>query len=415
MAPERGLPPSITILEEAESITTDLLTVQADVEITARLRQIELLQGMRERRGYDPAPVVDESDLSDVRITGKTPVIAPGPLAGLLPITPESAETTRDSRKAVTDILRGEDDRLAVVVGPCSIHDPEAALEYSRHVKRWRTLYGADVEVVMRAYMEKPRTERGWKGFVYDPRLDESDDINLGVVAMRLVASQITNGGVPIAMERLNALTPQYVNGLVTYDAIGARNTTDQKAREYGSGTSSPVGYKNTPEGSIMAAAEAVVSANGPHAFLGMDLNGTLTQINTAGNPAAHVILRGDSRGPNYSAKHIELVTRLLAKKGLLGAIVIDASHGNSFKQADRQAEVLLDVGTQLAGGSVAIRGVMLESNLVAGAQKLIKGRKNELVYGQSITDECIGLDQTETLLASLAQAVQKRREVVYI
>jgi 3-deoxy-7-phosphoheptulonate synthase len=259
----------------------------------------------------------------------------------------------------------------------------------------------------MRAYMEKPRTELGWKGFIYDPLLDESDDINLGVAATRMLTCQITELGVPIAMERLNALTPQYVNALVAYDTIGARNTTDQKSREYASATSSPVGFKNTPEGSIEAAAQAVVSANGGHAFLGMGMDGTPNQINSTGNSTAHIILRGAADGPNYSAEHIAKTKQILAAKGLKQSIVVDASHGNSRKQASQQKVVIADICRQVSGGEPAICGVMIESNLVAGQQKL--GDPAALIYGQSITDECVGLAETTEMLAMLAKASQAR------
>jgi 3-deoxy-7-phosphoheptulonate synthase len=210
------------------------------------------------------------------------------------------------------------------------------------------------------------------------------------------------------AMERLNALTPQYVNALVAYDTIGARNTTDQKSREYASGTSSPVGFKNTPEGSIEAAVQAVVSANGGHAFLGMGMNGVPNQINSSGNSTAHVILRGDANGPNYSAEHIAETKHMLEKKGLIQSIIVDASHGNSGKQASRQKEVIADVSRQVASGETAICGVMIESNLVRGNQKL--GDPKDLVYGLSITDECVDTNETEEMLAMLADASSVRK-----
>ncbi len=261
----------------------------------------------------------------------------------------------------------------------------------------------------MRAYMEKPRSELGWKGFIYDPLLDESDDINLGVVATRMLSCMITDSGVPIAMERLNALTPQYVNALVAYDVIGARTTTDQKSREYASATSSPVGFKNTPEGSVTAAVQAIVSAAGSHSFLGMDLNGLPIQVKSKGNPTGHVILRGDADGPNYSPEHIAATKEKLAKKDLVESIVVDASHGNSGKKAVNQIKVIEGVCDQVANGEEAIIGVMVESNLVAGNQKL--GDPKDLKYGCSITDECVDVDETADMLAKLAAAVEKRRQ----
>lgn len=410
MSPEQGIH-NTTILEESARIRDELMTVEAAVDLEAHSLRADLLKNVRQRLGYEATKAGFESELIDSRITTKTPVITPESLSVVLPVSEQSVATTSQSRQQITQILTHQDERIVVIVGPCSIHDAEAALEYAEQAKKWRQQYGLDLEIVMRAYMEKPRTELGWKGLIYDPNLDESDDINLGVVATRLLACQITDMGVPIAMERLNALTPQYVNGLVAYDAIGARNTTDQKAREYASGTSSPVGFKNTPEGSIEAAAQAVVAANGSHAFLGIGMNGTPNQINTTGNETAHIILRGDNDGPNHTADHVAVAKELLKSKNLQPSIVIDVSHGNSLKRASNQVEVIADVARQIALGEIAIRGVMIESNLLGGNQKLIS--KSELVYGQSITDECSGIEETEDMLAALAGAVQQRRTIV--
>jgi 3-deoxy-7-phosphoheptulonate synthase len=397
-----------TILDEAARVKDVLIEVQKQVETVTQEAATELLKDGRKKLGYDDPKAADDKTIIDIRIKDKTPVITPRMLAAVLPVSEESLKTTRDSRLAITDILEHQNDRLVAVVGPCSIHDPKAALEYAGHVQKWREQYGNDLEIVMRAYMEKPRTELGWKGFIYDPLLDESDDINLGVVATRMLACRITDMGVPIAMERLNALTPQYVNALVAYDVIGARNTTDQKAREYASATSSPIGFKNTPEGSVTAAAQAIVSASGAHAFLGMGMNGAPNQLNSKGNPTGHIVLRGDAAGPNYSAEHIATTKTLLEKKGLLQSIVVDASHGNSDKKAALQMNVIENICRQIARGETAICGVMVESNLVAGAQKL--GDPTTLVYGQSITDECVNVTETAEMLAKLAAAVGKRR-----
>ncbi|HZL08168.1 MAG TPA: 3-deoxy-7-phosphoheptulonate synthase [Candidatus Dormibacteraeota bacterium] len=402
-------PPITNILDEAGRIKSALLKIQAKVEAAASTAEAELLKDCQSELGYnleEAAPSAPQA-LINTRIAAVTPVITPQMLAAVLPVSDNSAHTTGQSRQTIVDILDHRTPKLLVIVGPCSIHDPKGALEYAGHVRRWREQYGDNLEIIMRAYMEKPRTELGWKGFIYDPLLDESDDINLGIVATRLLACQITDLGVPIAMERLNALTPQYVNALVAYDTIGARNTTDQKSREYASGTSSPVGFKNTPEGSIEAAVQAVVSAKGGHAFLGMGMNGAPTQVNSIGNETAHVILRGDAHGPNYSADHIAKTKQILLAKGLSPSIIVDASHGNSGKQADRQKIAVTDVSHQIAGGEAAICGVMIESNLVAGRQKL--GDPADLVYGQSITDACVGLDETEAMLAELAEASARR------
>lgn len=397
-----------TILDESARVRDLLVDIQKQVEATTRKTADSMLSDSRDRLGYGKIETASDKDLIDSRVAAKTLVVTPKMVADVLPASARSLKTTAQSRQTITGILKHEDDRLLAVVGPCSIHDPKAALEYAAHVKKWRDTYGEDLEIVMRAYMEKPRTELGWKGFIYDPLLDESDDINLGVVATRMLSCMITDSGVPIAMERLNALTPQYVNALVSYDVIGARNTTDQKSREYASATSSPVGFKNTPEGSVTAAAQAIVSAAGAHSFLGMDLNGLPIQVRSKGNLTGHIILRGDSNGPNHSAEHIARTKSLLELKGLQQSIVIDTSHGNSGKQAANQMKVVDDVCRQVAGGETAICGVMIESNLLSGAQKLDEPKK--LVYGQSITDECVNVAETTDMLAKLAEAARKRR-----
>lgn len=397
------------VLDESAKIKNRLLKVQADIEAAAKAAADKLLETARQELGYDETAAAGSDQLVDSRVTSKTTVLTPKLLAGVLPVSKRSAQTTADSRQSIVDILRHKDQRLIAIVGPCSIHDPKSALEYAKRVKEWRERYGDQLEVVMRAYIEKPRTELGWKGFIYDPLLDGSDDINLGLVAARMLACQITDMGVPIAVERLNALTPQYLNALVAYDVIGARNATDQKSREYASATSSPVGFKNTPEGSIQVAAQAIVSAKGKHAFLGIDTSGATKQVNTKGNDTGHVILRGDNNGPNYSAEHIATTKAILHDKGLEESIIVDASHGNSGKKASRQMAVIESISQQVAGGETAICGVMVESNLVAGNQKL--GKPEDLVYGQSITDECVDLQETEKMLDKLSQAAAARRK----
>jgi 3-deoxy-7-phosphoheptulonate synthase len=395
-------------LKESARIKHELLKVQAEIEAVTQAAEAKLMVTTRHQLGYEETADPGSTELVDTRVTSKTTVLTPKLLSDVLPVSKRSAQTTRQSRQVITDILRHKDDRLVVIVGPCSIHDPKAALEYAGHLREWRERYGGQLEIIMRTYTEKPRTELGWKGFTYDPLLDRSDDINLGLVATRMLACQITDLGVPIAAERLNALTPQYLNSLVAYDVIGARSTTDQKSREYASATSSPVGFKNTPEGSIKAAAEAIVSASGKHAFLGIGSNGTTKQVNSSGNDTGHVILRGDAKGPNYSTEHITMTKRILREKGLPESIIVDASHGNSGKQASRQPTVITDICRQAVAGESAICGVMIESNLVAGNQK--PGVLSTLVYGQSITDECAGLPDTEAMLARLADAARKRR-----
>ena len=241
----------------------------------------------------------------NTRISDMNVVVTPEAVATVLPLSAASAATTRAGRRAVTGIMSGADDRLAVIAGPCSIHDPAATLEYAAFIARMRERHGDALEIVMRTYTEKPRTEVDWKGFAYDPYLDGSNHISVGLIATRMLMGAITAMGVPVAAEPLNALTPQYVDGLVTYNGVGARNVTDQTARERVSGFSSVVGFKNSPEGSIDAAVQAVVAARAPHEFLGVDRHGMSAQLSTTGNDTAHVILRGDKDGPNYSAAHI--------------------------------------------------------------------------------------------------------------
>ena len=372
----------------------------------------ELLPDVQRRLGVGPAGDVDLSDLVNARITGLSVVVTPAAVATVVPLPAESATTTRAGRRAVTDILTGADDRLAVIAGPCSIHDPAAALEYAGFLACMRERHGADLEILMRTYTEKPRTEVDWKGFAYDPFLDGSSRISVGLVATRMLMCRITALGVPVAAEPLNALTPQYVNGLVTYNGVGARNVTDQTARERVSGFSSVVGFKNSPEGSIDAAIQALVTARAPHEFLGVH-HGVSAQLSATGNDTGHVILRGAKDGPNYSAAHIADTKRRLAARDLPEVVVVDASHGNSHKNHLRQIDVVRDLAEQIAGGERAIRGVMVESNLVAGRQDLDRGNPGSLEYGKSVTDACVDLPTTEVMLAELAVATRARRAVV--
>lgn len=370
----------------------------------------EALPGVQQRLGVSLPEDVDPGDLVNARITGLSVVVTPAAVAAVVPLSAASAATTRSARGAVTDIVTGRDQRLAVIAGPCSISDPAAALEYAAFLVRMRERHGADLEILMRTYTEKPRTEVDWKGFAYDPFLDGSSRISVGLVATRMLMCRITALGVPVAAEPLNALTPQYVNGLVTYNGVGARNVTDQTARERVSGFSSVVGFKNSPEGSIDVAIQAVVAARAPHEFLGVDAHGVSAQLSTTGNDTGHVILRGAKDGPNYSAAHIAATRQALAARGLPEVVVVDASHGNSQKDHLRQIDVVQDLAGQVAGGEHAIRGVMVESNLVAGRQDLDRRHPEALEYGKSVTDACVDLATTEQLFAELAEAARARR-----
>ncbi|MGY1693927.1 3-deoxy-7-phosphoheptulonate synthase [Geodermatophilus sp. SYSU D00814] len=402
--------PAERILDTATRVADLLVEVQTQVngQIDAALGA--LLPGVRERLGVPPDGDVDLSGLVNTRITGLSVVVTPAAVATVLPLSAASAATTADGRRAVADVVAGRDDRLAVIAGPCSIHDPEAALEYAAFLARMRERHGSDLELLMRTYTEKPRTEVDWKGFAYDPFLDGSSRISVGLVATRVLMGRITDLGVPVAAEPLNALTPQYVNGLVTYNGVGARNVTDQTARERVSGFSSVVGFKNSPEGSIDAAVSAVLTARAPHEFLGVDAHGVSAQLSTTGNDTAHVILRGDRHGPNHSAAHVADTKRRLAERGLPEVVVVDASHGNSQKDHRRQPLVVADLAGQIAAGERGIRGVMIESNLVEGRQDLDQRHPERLAYGVSVTDACVDLPTTEALLAELADAVRARR-----
>ena len=410
MTTRRRIIPADQILDVATRIADQLLDVQTRVNGQIDATLADLLPAVQQRLGVERADDVDLSDLVNTRITGLSVVVTPAAVATVVPLSPESVSTTRAGRRAMADIVGGVDDRVAVIAGPCSIHDPAAALEYAAFLGRMRERHGDDLEILMRTYTEKPRTEVDWKGFAYDPFLDGSSRISVGLVATRMLMCRITELGVPVAAEPLNALTPQYVNGLVTYNGVGARNVTDQTARERVSGFSSVIGFKNSPEGSIEAAIQAVRTARAPHEFLGVDHHGVSAQLSTTGNDTGHVILRGTKDGPNYSAGHIADTKRQLAARGLPEVVVVDASHGNSQKDHLRQIDVVRDLAGQLAAGEWAIRGVMVESNLVAGRQDLDRRHPESLEYGKSVTDACVDPETTEVLLAELAEAARVRR-----
>src|SRR4051795_8989845 len=411
MAPESDMSADL-ILDTSNRIADHLLDVQRQVNGQMDSTQASLLSDVRRELGYPSAATVDLSDLVNTRIAGQSIVVTPEAVATVLPLSAASATTTRLGRRAMADIVQGKDDRLAVIAGPCSIHDPVGTLRYAEFIGQMRDRHGDDLEIVMRAYTEKPRTEVDWKGFVYDPYLDGSNRISVGLIATRMLMCRITAMGVPVAAEPLNALTPQYVDGLVTYNGVGARNVTDQTARERVSGFSSVIGFKNSPEGSIEAAVQAVVAARAPHEFLGVDRHGMTAQLATTGNDTGHVILRGDRHGPNYSAAHVTDTKRKLAERGLPEVVVVDASHGNSQKNHLRQIDVVRDLAGQVAAGERAIRGVMVESNLVAGRQYLDQRHPETLEYGKSVTDACVDPGTTEVMLAELAEAVRARRGV---
>jgi 3-deoxy-7-phosphoheptulonate synthase len=346
----------------------------------------------------------------DLRICATKEVIAPIQVHTEMPISQAAAQTTALARQDIHKILTGLDDRLIVVVGPCSIHDPVAAHEYARLLKVVKDELEDDLVIVMRVYFEKPRTTVGWKGLINDPDLDSSFNINKGLRIARRLLLDVNEAGVPAATEYLDLITPQYVSDLIAWGAIGARTTESQGHRELASGVSCPIGFKNSTDGTIKIAIDAIGAAMSPHHFISLSKAGHSAIFSTTGNEDVHIILRGGNDRPNYDAVSVEQVAEGLANAELKPNIMIDFSHANSLKQCQRQLIVGDDVAQQIANGDHRIMGVMIESHLKSGSQKVVEGQP--LVYGQSITDACLSWDDTVPLLRELAQAVQKRRTV---
>ncbi|WP_067702444.1 MULTISPECIES: 3-deoxy-7-phosphoheptulonate synthase AroG [unclassified Erwinia] len=343
----------------------------------------------------------------DLRIKEIKELLPPVALLEKFPATELAAQTVARSRQAIHAILKKEDDRLLVVIGPCSIHDTAAAKEYAGRLLSLREELGDALEVVMRVYFEKPRTTVGWKGLINDPHMDGSFQINDGLRIARNLLVEINDSGLPTAGEFLDMITPQYVADLMSWGAIGARTTESQVHRELSSGLSCPVGFKNGTDGTIKVAIDAINAASAPHCFLSVTKYGHSAIVETSGNADCHIILRG-GKEPNYSAEHVDTVKRGLEQAGLTPQVMIDFSHANSSKQYQKQMDVASDVAQQIAGGEAAIMGVMIESHLVEGNQSLESGEP--LVYGQSVTDACIGWDDTTKVLRQLAEAVRVRR-----
>lgn len=344
----------------------------------------------------------------DTRIQSIREVSTPATVREELPLTEKVAKLVYETRQAVHEVLTGKSDRLVVIAGPCSIHDTSAAMDYAQHIRRLREQLGDELILIMRVYFEKPRTTVGWKGLINDPELDESFQIDKGLRIARRLLLDLAEIGVPAATEYLDIISPQYISDLVSWGAIGARTTESQVHRELASGLSCPVGFKNGTDGSIQIAIDAIRSAARPHHFLSLTKQGRSAIYITTGNPDCHIILRGGKSGPNFDATSVRQAVEGLQKAGLPPRLMIDCSHANSRKQPERQILVAHEVAAQIAGGSEAIMGVMLESHLVAGRQDVEPGKP--LTYGQSITDACIGWDDTEGLLVDLAYAVRKRR-----
>ena len=353
------------------------------------------------------------SQTDDQRIRDVTPLPPPEHLIRFFPIADTPVETlVNGARQAVRQIMHGKDDRLLVIIGPCSIHDPAAALEYARKLKAQRERYADTLEVVMRVYFEKPRTTVGWKGLINDPYLDESYRIHEGLRIARQLLLEINRLGVPAAGEFLDTISPQYIADLISWGAIGARTTESQVHRELASGLSAPIGFKNGTDGNIRIATDAIQAAARPHHFLSVHKNGQVAIVETKGNKDCHFILRG-GKAPNYDAASVAAACKEIEAAKLDCRLMIDFSHANSSKQHQKQVEVARDVAAQMAGGNRCIFGVMVESHLVAGAQKFSPGKDDpaQLEYGKSITDACIGWDDSLDVLDVLSSAVKARRK----
>jgi 3-deoxy-7-phosphoheptulonate synthase len=344
----------------------------------------------------------------DLRITDVRPLIPPAILLEEIPVSERASNVVANARTAITAVLEERDPRLVVVSGPCSIHDAKAALEYASRLHRLAARYADQLILVMRTYFEKPRTTVGWKGFINDPDLDESFHINKGLRLARQLLLDVNDIGLPTGSEFLDTQIPQHIADLTSWVAIGARTTESQVHRELASGLSLPVGFKNGTDGNTKTAVDAVLSARTPHWFPSVTKQGVSAIFQTSGNDACHVILRGGSRtGPNYHADNIGQLCASLAANGLRQSVMVDCSHGNSEKDHRRQSAVATTLCEQIAGGSWHVFGVMLESHLVEGRQDYVPGR--DAVYGQSITDACLSIEQTEPLLEALAKAQQAR------
>lgn len=354
-----------------------------------------------------PAQTIMPFQTDDVRIKEIKELLPPIAALEKYPTSEAAAQLTFQTRQDIHSLLTGEDDRLLVVIGPCSIHDPEAAKDYARRLLPLREALKDDLVVVMRVYFEKPRTTVGWKGLINDPHMDGSFDINNGLRLARKLLLELNDLGVPAATEFLDMITPQYVADLISWGAIGARTTESQVHRELASGLSCPVGFKNGTDGNLRIAIDAMRSASTPHHFLSVTKFGHSAIVATGGNPDCHIILRG-GKTPNYDADHVRAAVADLAAAGLPEKLMVDFSHANSRKDYRRQMEVSTDIAQQLADGNPHLFGVMVESHLIEGRQDLVEGK--ELTYGQSITDACIGWDDSEALLNQLATAVRDRR-----
>lgn len=350
---------------------------------------------------------LDKTRIDDTRIKTVRPLLTPALLEEWLPATEQALALVESSRRAISRVLHGEDDRLVVVVGPCSIHDHAQAMEYARQLKAQADALQDDLLIVMRVYFEKPRTTVGWKGYINDPYRDGSFNVNEGLKLARELLLEVLELGLPTGTEFLDLLSPQFISDLVSWGAIGARTTESQSHRQLASGLSCPVGFKNGTDGGVKVASDAIVAAQSSHAFMGMTKMGQSAIFETRGNQDCHVILRGGKQ-PNYSAADVQAACELLEKSGLRPQVMVDMSHANSSKQHRRQIDVAADVAQQIAAGDQRITGVMIESHLSEGRQDIVEGQ--DLAYGVSLTDACISMAQTIPVLQQLAAAVRTRR-----
>ena len=395
-----------TSVFEGEGRSVVGLEGEVPVELRAAL---ETMPGVEDVFGGEPDADAG-AKTRDLRVKSIRPLEPPAILLEQLPLSRRAATTIRKAREEVIDVLNGEDDRLIVVVGPCSVHDPEAALDYARRLQAVADDLREDLLILMRVYFEKPRTTVGWKGLINDPHLDGSFDINAGLRVARGLLLQIAEMGLPAGCEILDPISPQFFSDAVAWAAIGARTTESQVHRDLASGLSMPVGFKNGTDGNIQIAIDALGAAEYPHHFLGVTEQGLAAIVNARGNEDCHVILRGGKQtGTNYDAESVAKTLGALGKVGLPERVMIDTSHGNSNKDYRRQPVVAGDVAFQVAGGQRGIVGVLMESFLEDGAQNLTEGGA-DLVYGQSVTDACMGWETTVPVLRELAEAVRERR-----
>lgn len=353
--------------------------------------------------------MIDTPKIDDTRIAAIIDIATPQQLINEIPVDEKATHHIARSRQNIEAVLQKNDDRLLVVTGPCSIHDPIAAIEYAKRLAQISEQFSDSILIVMRVYFEKPRTTVGWKGLINDPDLDNSFEINKGLRLARQLLLDINNFGLPCATEFLDIISPQFIADLIAWGAIGARTTESQIHRELASGLSCPIGFKNSTDGNIKIAVDAINSASQAHRFLSIKKEGQLAISQSSGNPFCHIILRGGGGSTNYSAKDIDMTSDLLQKSGLSPAIMVDCSHANSNKDYTKQMDVVDNLCLQITAGDSRIMGVMIESNLVAGNQNL--DLTTNLVYGQSITDACIDWDTTVNIIEKLALAVNKRRE----